>query len=192
MRGSAVTVYETRRKLWDLLPSESLEIECSDAESDDASESLFCAGAKKMSTRVPLYGDFCVWRFYMRSIIFYVIYLLSLVLVQPPHHRQQLLMKKKISLLAFLRCGCKSSSIISTRLYESNPVSYWTGRDCNKKLAFRHTKPCELGGGNVNDNGRSNSTVLFLNGLLSTMNGTKCNALQRHCNKNGVSFLCFD
>jgi hypothetical protein len=65
VRGSAVTVYETRRKLWDLLPSESLEIECSDAESDDASESLFCAGAKKMSTRVPLYGDFCVWRFYI-------------------------------------------------------------------------------------------------------------------------------
>jgi pimeloyl-ACP methyl ester carboxylesterase len=112
----------------------------------------------------------------------------------------------KISLLAFLRCGSPavnkssrtnpywfgSKSYHKTPLYESNPVSYWTGRDGNKKLAFRHVKPCKLGGDNDSDVGRSNTTVLFLNGLLSNMNGTKCNALQIHCTKNGVSFLCFD
>ncbi len=101
----------------------------------------------------------------------------------------------KISLLAFLRCGSPavnkssrtnpywfgSKSYHKTPLYESNPVSYWTGRDGNKKLAFRHVKPCKLGGDNDSDVGRSNTTVLFLNGLLSNMNGTKCNALQIRC-----------
>ncbi len=74
-------------------------------------------------------------------------------------------------------------------LHGSNEVSYWTGTKCNKKLAFRHDEP---GAHNSYSSGRSNTTVMFVNGLLSSMNGTKCRALQRYCKKNCVSFLCFD
>mmetsp|Transcript_27882 Transcript_27882/g.55855 ORF Transcript_27882/g.55855 Transcript_27882/m.55855 type:complete len:315 (+) Transcript_27882:162-1106(+) len=108
-------------------------------------------------------------------------------------------MKISLLLLAFLRYGCTyvssrqgSKSYCKTMLRESNPVSFWTGIDCNKKLAFRHMKPHQLGGNKSYDVGRSNTTVMFVNGLLSSMDGTKCNALQRYCYNNDVSFLCFD
>ncbi len=74
-------------------------------------------------------------------------------------------------------------------LHGSNEVSYWNGTKCNKKLAFRHDEP---GADDSHSVGRSNTTVMFVNGLLSNMNGTKCSALQRYCKKNNVGFLCFD
>mmetsp|Transcript_21181 Transcript_21181/g.33281 ORF Transcript_21181/g.33281 Transcript_21181/m.33281 type:complete len:318 (-) Transcript_21181:50-1003(-) len=103
----------------------------------------------------------------------------------------------RISLLAFLRYGCVdgnyrchgSKSSCKTMLHTSNQVSYWTGINCNKKLAFLHDVP---GADDSYYVGRSNTTVMFVNGLLSSMNGTKCSALQRYCKKNNVSFLCFD
>lgn len=64
------------------------------------------------------------------------------------------------------------------------PVAYWTGS--GKKLAYRHVKPRSVGKCN------SAAVVLFLNGLLSNMNGTKCNFLQQHCEKIGAGFSCFD
>lgn len=103
----------------------------------------------------------------------------------------------KISLLAFLRYGCVddkyrchgTKSSFKTMLHESNQVSYLTGINCNKKLAFRRDEP---GADDSYSVGRSNTTVMFVNGLLSSMNGTKCSALQRYCKKNNLSFLCFD
>ena len=91
----------------------------------------------------------------------------------------------KISLLTFLQYWCTDvkyrheSKSCATILRESNQMSYWTG--CDKKLAFQHV-----------DVGRSNTTVIFVNGLLSSMYGTKCNALLSYCKKNGLGFLCFD
>lgn len=68
--------------------------------------------------------------------------------------------------------------------FDSKPVAYWTGSE--KKLAYRHVKPRSVGKCN------SAAVVLFLNGLLSNMNGTKCNFLQQHCEKIGAGFHCFD
>lgn len=91
----------------------------------------------------------------------------------------------KISLLTFLQYWCtdvkyrhvnKSSA---SNMRESKQVSYWTG--CDKKLAFQHV-----------DVGRRNTTVIFVNGLLSSMYGTKCNTLLSYCKMNGLGFLCFD
>ena len=94
----------------------------------------------------------------------------------------------KISLLTFLQYWCTDfkkyrrheSKSCTTILSESNQeVSYWSG--CDKKLAFQHV-----------DVGRSNTTIIFVNGLLSSMYGTKCNALQSYCKRNYLGYLCFD
>lgn len=81
--------------------------------------------------------------------------------------------------------------------FDLTPVQYFT-RAINIRgdinIAYRYFKPTAK---NDSDSARSyvpntSVVVVFLNGLLSHMSGTKTRSLQQYVNERGAGFMCFD
>ena len=99
------------------------------------------------------------------------------------------------------RCRRQNVSFSSRRLsmlqmtassFESTTIQYLEGKDVQSnnscRIAYRYFQPP-----NLSINSTPDIIVVFLNGLLSNMSGTKSKALQQYAvNEKGVGYLCFD
>jgi len=81
-------------------------------------------------------------------------------------------------------------SCSSFELETSQSYYYYSGGDSknNDNIAYRYFSSSGCTGSHVSPA----PIIIFLNGLLSNMSGTKSRSLQRYAKDKGANFLCFD